>query len=389
MGGCVDREDQNLKGHFLIHLLDYINTDVRHMDQWRSIVPQALTDAGHEVNMMYGVDPSRVRSDHNLLGEIYYKSTQFNELYNDMVSGRISQGDILIFADAWNPMAMAVKYISLVSGINVTMIGCWRDGIYDMNSKIRTGLLRKPKRWAKSFERGLFDAYDFNCFISDIQLERFMRRYGLQDRESVRVTGLPFGLLPSVRERYTRVEKKDIIVLPHDAADPDQREIFLALQRHMTDITFIDCHDLNMTSDEYYSVLNRAKAVIAINLSESDPTNMYEGMLFGCVPIVPDKLIYSEIFPRKYWYPTHYTQPPFMNFVRGREFMHERIRNVFDNYDRLAPSRDEICQIGELYFKNDGMINLIQEVKDDNVTKSRRRRAKPQRKFSRSGNDRV
>jgi hypothetical protein len=370
----------------MIHIIDYINTDARHMDHWRTVVPQALIDAGHEVNVISGTDEHLAASEWNLLGEMFYKTTQFATLHDEIVTGGISRGDILIIGDAWNPTIISLKYIQLIMNLDVVVIGMWRDGLFDLNSKIRTGLLRKPKHWARSFERALYKAYDYNCFITDSQHKRFMNRYRYNETSESLVTGLPYQKLIELRSQYSVVDKENIIVLPHDSADSDQRKIFGALKNYLTDFTFIDCYELQLSSSEYYSILNRAKAVMAINLSETDPTNIYEAMLFGCVPIIPDALIYSDIFPEQYWYPTHYTQPPFMNFVRGREYMHRHIKDVMENYDQLKPEKSVVDAIGNTYFNNDGLLQLVNKIKKDYATKPRKR-VRPQRKFKRSRNN--
>lgn len=364
MGSHSDHPNESREDHLMIHIVDYINTDARHMDHWQTVVPYALTDAGYEVNIIGGTNPSLARSEWNLSGEIYYKTTQFENLYKELVSHGINRGDIIIAGDAWNPTMIGFKYLQMVNDLQVTTIGFWRDGIYDVNSKIRTGLLKKPKRWAKTFERALFDSYDYNCFISARQKSRFLGRYNVKDSPRIIPTGLPYGKLTEIRSQYTPVPKENIIILPHDAADRGQRDIFMALRNYLKGYHFIDCHELQLTSSEYYSLLNRAKAVMAINLSETDPTNIYEGMLFGCVPIVPDRVIYDEMIPDEYKYPSYYTQPPFLNFVRGREFMHDRVETVFKNYDDLSVNlATHAKQLGDRYFENDKLLSLIKTIK--------------------------
>lgn len=349
----------------MIHIVGYVNTDVRHMDHWQTVVPQSLRDAGYDVNVIGDGQSTIVNGDWNLLGEIYHKTSQFQDIYQEIVTRNISSGDIFLIGDAWNPSMISFKYMQLIMNLDVTVIGFWRDGIYDINSKIRTGLLRKPKRWAKTFERAMYDSYDYNCFISDKHKSRFIRRYNLHDGEKSVVTGLPYEMLRDVRQQYTPVKKENIIVIPHDSVDKDHRDIFKALKNYLSEYTFIDCHELELTSSEYYSILNRAKAVIAINLSETDPTNIYEAMLFGCVPIIPDRAIYDEMFPSEYAYPSHYTQPPFLNFVRGKDFMHDRVDTVFKNYETMSANLDRDARdIGNRFFNNERLLSLIQTITD-------------------------
>ena len=80
-------------------------------------------------------------------------------------------------------------------------------------------------------------------------------------------------------------------------------------------------------------------------------------------PYIPDNLIYGEMFAAEYTYPAHYVQPPFLNFVRGRDYMHERVASVFTHYDQLSQNLESDSEeIGNLYFNNDGLLSIIQEI---------------------------
>ena len=322
---------------------------------------------GYDVNVIEGFNPSITTSENVLGAEMYIQTSQFIRAYEELVVKNIKDGDIIIVANAWNTTTIAMKYILYTMEIDVCMIGCWKDGTYDMNSRIRKGLLYKGKQWAKTFERSLYNAYDHNCFMYESQKEKFMKRYNLKRGSGTcHVIGLPYGHIRSLREKYEPVEKQDIIVLPHDVADEDQRDIWKGLKTEFPDYTFIDCADYKYDLHEYYNILNRAKAMMAINLSESDPTNIYEGMLFGCVPIIPDSLVYGEVFPEKYQYESYYTQPPFLNFVRGREHIHKHIVDTMENYETKSVNLDvEAQELEKVIFRDEPLIELI-----DNIQKS-------------------
>ena len=345
----------------MIHILDYINPELRHVDHWRTIVPSMLEHNGYDVNIIQGDD--LVPNDSGLLGETYYKTSQFASICDNMLRGMISPNDVFIIGDAWNPTVLSIRYMSDIHKLNLKIIGFWRDGIYDVDSKIWMNTVRQPRQWSRAFERSLFTAYDYNCFLSQVRADKFKSRYNFKRDNKVVVSGFPYGGIRELRDAYPHIEKEDIIVLPHDSFNEDQRDIFKALQRYLSDYKFVDCAELRLSRTEYYDVLIRAKGIMAINLSESDPTNIYEGMVFGCVPIVPNRLVYNEVFPEKYHYNSYYTQPPMLNFVRGREYMHNAIRNVIDNYSKLSDElfRDSI-DIENKYFSNDELLRILKEL---------------------------
>ena len=70
----------------------------------------------------------------------------------------------------------------------------------------------------------------------------------------------------------------------------------------------IVCQDQNLTKDQYHQLLGQAKIVFSANLQETLGISCYEGALVNAIPIVPDRLSYTEMYSSIFRYPSAYTE---------------------------------------------------------------------------------
>lgn len=345
-----------------IHVVDYINTGLRHADQWSTMIPDMLRRNGYDVNVISGADS--IPGSDNVLGETLYRSTQYNELYSLLISGEVSPKDLFIFADAWNPNAITLRYLGEYLKLKLRIIGVWRGGVFDLNSRMWHTMYGRPKAWAGTFERTLYSVYDYNCYFDEATRTRFLKKYTLRTIEKAITTGFPVEDVKISRDQYPPIEKQNLVVLAHDAVNSEQADIFKALRAYLTDFEFINCQDLRLDREEYYDVLAKAKVILAINPYDTNLSSIYEAMVFGCVPIVPDATLYSTVFPEQYRYPAHYVQPPFLNFVRGRQVLYQKIQTGIEQHEILMSELiKHTVEIGDRYFSNQPLVDLLGRMK--------------------------
>lgn len=345
----------------MIHVVDYVNPAMRNVDHWRTMIPDMLHQHGYEVNIIRGTDS--IPGNDSFGGETLYKSDQYVNLYRSLIAGNVSPNDIVIFADAWNPSALSFRAVCESMKLKVKMIGVWRGGLYDMYSPLWVAMWGKRKDWAMALERSLYNVYDCNCYLDESARRRFMQRYSYRAMDKFRLTGFPYESVIDEYNAIGPIEKRNVVVVPHNAVTDEQRDIVRAIQSHLNMFEFVNCQDNRLSRDEYYEVLSTAKVVLAVNLYESDPVSVYEGMVFGCIPVVPDISMYSSMFPEQYRYPAHYVQPPFLNFVRGRAYMFSRIQSIIDSYEQMTEqlSVDTLHMTRE-YYSNESFIKLLGEL---------------------------
>ena len=80
------------------------------------------------------------------------------------------------------------------------------------------------------------------------------------------------------------------------------------LQEEMPEYEFIVCQEFNFTKDQYHKLLESAKIVFSANLQETLGISCYEGALAGALPMVPDRLSYSEMYTNEFKYPSEWTR---------------------------------------------------------------------------------
>ena len=67
---------------------------------------------------------------------------------------------------------------------------------------------------------------------------------------------------------------------------------------------FINTLEHNFSKEEYYDLLSRAKVVVSFALQENFGFSIAEAVYLGCVPVVPNRLVYPEFYSQQYLYDT-------------------------------------------------------------------------------------
>ena len=113
---------------------------------------------------------------------------------------------------------------------------------------------------------------------------------------SIRQVGWPMEYIESDLAPYKGMEKEDIILFPHRLAPEKQPEVFDYLAEQMPEYKFIKCQELNLSKRDYHKLLGKAKMVFSANLQETLGISVYEGLVVGAIPLVPDRLSYTEMW---------------------------------------------------------------------------------------------
>jgi len=350
----------------MIYVIDSSSPDAPFRNEWSTVFPDMIKDAGYPVEVVSSDDVFIYR--HIFDGVFQYKMHQFTKIHDLIVSNKITNGDVLIFTDAWNLMAPTVKYLCDIHDVKITLIGIWTNGVFDPDSLVRYQTVLSEKKWLASYERGLMYTYDYNCFFDADSLNKFLQKYVRKADASSIITGYP---LSTVRNSIDFVieEKKDAIMLCEVITEKDQNEILQAFKNYFVDYEFIfpTLHKFNRR--QYIDGLKRSKILFSATHFENNPYYVYEGMLYGCVPIVPDRSVFAKLLPEKYRYPSYITSPPFMNFIRGREILHGILQNVLFYYDDwTADLEKDALELERNYLSTDRFLELIDMVYKKTIT---------------------
>ena len=133
------------------------------------------------------------------------------------------------------------------------------------------------------------------------------------------------------------MEKRNLILFPHRIAPEKQPEIFRDLADSMKQYEFIMCQEQNLAKNDYHNLLGEAKLVFSANLQETLGISWYEGAVVDAIPMVPDRLSYSEMAMPVFKYPSHWTRD-FKSYLIHKQEVVDKIVEYMENYDDYLPS---------------------------------------------------
>jgi len=149
---------------------------------------------------------------------------------------------------------------------------------------------------------------------------------------------------------YKNMPKRDLILFPHRIAPEKQVEIFRDLKEHLPQYEFVVCQDQQLTKNEYHNLLGEAKLVFSANLQETLGISCYEGAVVDAIPMVPDRLSYTEMYYDTFKYPSKWTESFDAYTVYRPDLCREIIQHM-DNYSTRIPQiRKQTHSLTENFF---------------------------------------
>jgi glycosyltransferase involved in cell wall biosynthesis len=351
----------------------------RNTQQWHSHVPLLLKNKlGDRFNVVQ-VDGVQKNSQLtpgaflNFSDTNYWKSAQMCAFLEQHNQGKTSPTDHFIFTDAWNPTVIQLKYMSDLLGFNWTLHGLWHAGSYDSQDFL--GRLVGDEPWVRHAEKSFFWAFDHNYFATDFHINMFVTNllnngfnvgeWKQEDvdnlKKSGRIvrTGWPMEYMENALVEYKNMEKRDLILFPHRIAPEKQVEIFRDLKEHLPQYEFVVCQDQYLTKNEYHNLLGEAKLVFSANLQETLGISCYEGAVVDAIPMVPDRLSYSEMYYSAFKYPSEWTES-FESYEKNRTAICHRINQYMDNYNQLkATVRKQTSDLTKQFFSCNVLLKML------------------------------
>ena len=350
----------------MIYVVDIEAVSTRYTGQWKDHVPNLLRKAGHEVHIISG--PSDIPSATtpgaflNFGGTNIYKASQVEQLGRLFCAGSVKAGDHFIFTDAWHPGIINLKYMSELLGIPVVTHGLWHAGSYDPQDFL--GRLVGDKPWVRHAEKSFYYAFDHNYFATDFHINMFFKNlFGDENiayfGNKVVRTGWPMEYMTDTLLMYKNMPKRDLILFPHRIAPEKQVEIFRDLKEHLPQYEFVVCQDQQLTKNEYHNLLGEAKLVFSANLQETLGISWYEGAIVGAIPMVPDRLSYSEMAFNTFKYPSEWTES-YTAYESHRPEICNKIIQYMNNYEKFLPSLNkQVDSLTEQFFSCNKLLEML------------------------------
>ena len=362
-----------------LYLVDLESVETRYTSQWKWHLPILLQRNSINVQTISGSTdiPSATTPGAflNFGGTNIYKSQQVEQMGRLFCSGAIKPGDHFLFTDAWHPGIINLKYMSDLLGIPVKIHALWHAGSYDPQDFL--GRLIGNAAWVRYAEKSFYEAIDYNYFASNFHIELFIRNLindGLMENpwiddeiedalagkwNQIVRTGWPMEYMPALLGNVKRDNKQNLIVFPHRIAPEKQVEIFRDLATALPQYEFVVCQDQNLTKEEYHNVLARAKIVFSASLQETLGIGCYEGALLGAIPIVPDRLSYTEMYDQLFKYPSVWTAS-WQDYLNNKEQLCHYITVTMNNYEnRLLDLHKQTQRLTQDYFSANRLVENI------------------------------
>lgn len=298
-----------------VYIVDLEAVETRYTAQWKTHVPKLIKKyTDHTVKIIDGptdIPPATSPGAFlNFGGTNIYKASQVEKISRLFCENKIKEGDHFVFTDAWHPGIINLKYMSELLVIPVTIHALWHAGSYDPEDFL--GRLIGDEPWVRHAEKSFYNAIDHNYFASHFHINMFVKNLLGQDPKTffakVVRTGWPMDYMPSLLSKY-KTDKQDMILFPHRVAPEKQVDIFDDLAKELGDkYEFVVCQRQELSKQEYHTMLGKSKLVFSANLQETLGISCYEGAIVGAIPMVPDRLSYSEMYMDEFKYPSEWTE---------------------------------------------------------------------------------
>lgn len=353
-----------------IYVVDLESVETRYTKQWKEYLPRQLRHATNEsVKVISGGDTPQATTPGAFLnfgGTNIYKSKQLEIIGEKFCKGEIKDGDYFLYTDAWNPTVIQLKYMASLLGINIRIGGLWHAGSYDPHDFL--GRLIGDEPWVRNAEASMFYAYNDNFFATDFHIEMFVETLFDEDnvedfkewhQGKIHRVGWPMEYLKDSLDQYKGMEKENLVLFPHRVAPEKQVDIFHDLKQQLPEYEFVVCQEQTLTKHEYHNLLGRAKVVFSANLQETLGISWYEGALVDSIPMVPNRLSYSEMALPEFKYPSAWTED-FSSYRTHRGKIVDKLRNYIENYDdyRVSLEKQE-SKLNQDFFSGKELYEVI------------------------------
>ena len=349
-----------------IHIVDIEAVDTRYTKQWKEHLPAQLRRATNEdVVVISGGETPQATTPGAFLnfgGTNVYKSKQLETIGEMFCKGEVEDGDYFLYTDAWNPTVIQLRYMAELLGVDIRVGGLWHAGSYDPHDFL--GRLIGDKPWVRHAEMSMYECYDDNFYATDFHIDLFtdtmMDNYDVDMDKAIKV-GWPMEYLKDSLTSYKGMEKRDLILFPHRIAPEKQVEIFRDLKERLPQYEFVVCQEQELTKNEYHNLLGEAKIVFSANLQETLGISWYEGALVDAIPMVPDRLSYSEMALPEFKYPSAWTED-YDAYLHNRDKVIAQIVNYMENYDDLQVSLEkQRTKLNKEFFSGAALYDAIKE----------------------------
>ena len=345
-----------------IYIVDLEAVDTRYTKEWKTFLPKQLKKATNsEVVTINGGDTPQATTPGAFLnfgGTNVYKANQMQQIGKLFCDGKIKNGDYFLYTDAWNPTVLQLKYMAELLKVKIKIGGMWHAGSYDPQDFL--GRLIGDKPWVRNTEQAMFDTFDHNFFATQFHIDMFSETFSqAKDNDKVVKVGWPMEYMTNTLDMYQNMNKKDIILFPHRMAPEKQPAIFQDLKNALPQYEFVICQEKPLSKNEYHNLLGEAKLMFSANLQETLGISWYEGAILGVIPMMPDRLSYTEMALKEFLYPSDWTEN-METYRKNKKQLIAKIEDYMENYSKYAPAvLKQKTRLKEQFFSGNKLYGVV------------------------------
>ena len=232
-----------------------------------------------------------------------FKANQLMMIADLYEQDLIRDDDRFFFSDIWFPGIESIAYMNYFHKKNAKITGVIHAGSFT-----DTDFVRDLERWAKNFEDIVFDISEtIYCASNFIRSDIIKKR--MVDPNKLVVSGLPVDYQDL--DKYDISHKQPRVIFNGRLCDEKQPHLFDKLAdrvRESTgrdDIEFIKTQECDLDKDSYYQLLAESSVVVSYALQENFGFGIAEAAYLGCTPVLPNRLVYPELYDQKHLFDTH------------------------------------------------------------------------------------
>lgn len=343
-----------------VFIVDNDVTGVRYTTYWSDFVPKEIKSWGYDVEVIKGhPNPNWKYGYHNNFLSV---ASLYNNAGQLIINRHVPDDAIFIFPNARHPLVLALTEYKCLYKKNWKFLGFWDDGIYytylNFKSNMYYGKYKGYYDWSLKFEKFLSACYDINLINNEHQLAHF-KRFLNNAKANIQICPNPFSYLYEYAKKQI-TEKSDLIVCITRPSSQHDINLFVNLRKIYPEYDFVLCYEKNWSIIEHYRLLSKAKIVISHSAKEANPFPIWEALMFGCIPLIPDTNINKLFFGNTYTFPRKILIPPFLNYIKARHFMHDKIKGYMENYLDYSEQIPILCKdVHDKYYSSEGLKQIL------------------------------
>lgn len=343
-----------------VFIVDNDVTGIRYAAQWTEFVPKEIKSWGYDVSVINGHPNPNWK--YGYINQFQSVSALYGNTAQLIRNKHMPNDAIFIFPNARSPLVLALKEYSTLYQKNWKFIGFWDEGIYytylNYKSNMYYGKYKGYYEWSLKFEKFLSSAYDINLINNEYQLT-YWNRILAKNKATAELCPNPFSSLYNFSKTIPQEKSDTIVCITRPLSDHDV-SLFTNLKKIYPNYDFILAYEKNHNMETHYRILSKAKIVFSHSAREANPFPIWESLMFGCIPLMPDTYINRLFFGEDYTFPRKILIPPFLNYVRARHTVHDKIVGYMENYldySEMIPILAD--KVHEKYYSSEGLKNIL------------------------------